>query len=78
MSSQDVKLTSTDDLIAELKSRYEHIVIGAIRTAVKVPGDMVTVRNWKGDYTVCVGLCSQLEADINDANYKAEKDIRNP
>ncbi len=76
MPAQDVKLASTEELVTELKDRFEHLVIGGIRTGVKTKDDIVTLRRWKGDCSVCSGLCSQIVTDVNLANRKEEQNIK--
>ena len=68
MPSQEIKLAPTNELVDELRTRFEHFIIGGIKTNIHSQTDMVTIRRWKGNYTLCTGLCSEIADEMFKAS----------
>ena len=69
----NLEFVLTEDLIEELGNRHEHWIFAGIKTNVKNKDDMVTLKRYSGNYTVCSGLASQMQFLINhDQDDEAE------
>lgn len=73
---QDLEIATTKSLIEELMKRFEHIIIGGVRTKVYTNDDIISLRRFKGNYTLCTGLCSEIQSDVIKQREKKEKQIR--
>lgn len=61
----DLSLTSLDDMMTEILSRYEHGVIGLER-ADKVDAKLGDYKvRWKGNPFMALGLADFIKADVN-------------
>jgi len=69
---EDLKLVSTDDLVAELLSRHDHAVFMGVKIKSYQPGQETkeelasidSLRRWIGNSYTCAGLCSSLSKSI--------------
>ena len=58
-------LVSTDDLINQLASRYDHAVFAGVKVERAPRQDIESLR-WKGNNRICQGLCAHLTAEIEE------------
>lgn len=65
----DLSLCSTDDLLEEVIKRFDHVIFSGIQVAYASTKQNVVRRKFKGDYTICSGLCSQLDFYVNLTNH---------
>lgn len=60
----NLELTDTDDLIAELLSRYDHALFAGMKVqsedAISKDGKIVENRKWVGNTRVIQGLCFEI------------------
>lgn len=70
MTADDLKLVSTDDLIAELFARYDNAAFAANRAHATEPNVKVLKSRWKGDSMSCVGLAHVVVSDVDDHRRK--------
>ena len=75
MKVKTLDLISSDDLIKELEERFEHFVFSGMRTKVG-KYSITSYRRWNGNDTTCLGLCSELQHDINVDSSKNLEDIK--
>jgi len=66
MTSEDLKLISTDDLLAELGSRFDHWVFGGGQVGVQGQNNVRTIRRYNGHYFYCIGLARLVERVVID------------
>lgn len=61
-----LELVSTKDLVEELASRYDSVVLLG-HSASRTDGLVATTRvNWKGDANVCLALAARVTHQINE------------
>ena len=66
MTEEDLKLLSTDDLLAELGSRFDHWVFSGGQIGIQGKNNMRTVRRYGGHYLECIGLARLVERVVID------------
>lgn len=76
---KEVEIIPTEVLLKELQNRFDHLIVSGRRKALKNEGGSITVERWKGDYSICIGLCSQMSYGINiiRLNNSKQADINN-
>jgi len=61
---------STEALINELGSRFDHWAFVGLKKTLKEEGMVDTRKQYGGGYTECIGLCTKLAHSIaNDEEY---------
>lgn len=70
---KDINLYSTNELLEELFSRFEHCIFAALK--VRDNKTKVTKRKFKGDIDVCISLAHKIQQFIYEDWQKNEKDI---
>lgn len=69
--------TSTEDLIKELLSRHDHIVISGIKILeIGQDGKQLYISRWKGNMATCCGLCARVQYVINEQHFHDSEDVR--
>lgn len=72
--SEELKLVVTQDLLNELKCRFDHLVFKGMRLEGKSSDKNVAMFDWYGEHAVCLGLCDQIKHDIHkDSDEQFEK-----
>ena len=66
MTSEDLKLISTDDLLAELGSRFDHWVFSGGQIGIHGKDNIRTIRRYRGNYLECIGLSRLIERVVID------------
>jgi len=66
---QDMKFISTNELLQEILSRFDHAIFIGIRCLdmVKKEGDITrieTSRKWKGNSYTCAGMAMEIGREI--------------
>lgn len=61
---QDLKLTSTEDLLDELFARFDHAVFKG-RKIENPRSSSLDTWDFVGDWTTCAGLCADLVHEIH-------------
>lgn len=69
-----LELASTDDLLKELFSRYDHCVFGGLKVRPTAEDPLNMIRSWRtrGCIEMCQGVCSGLIArlqQLSDDNF---------
>lgn len=68
---------SDNDLIQELRGRFDHFVMAGRKDNFYGPNRAVGVRRWNGDCDVCIGLTHGISNDIDNTVWGIfKKDIR--
>lgn len=71
----DLELYSTDDLIKELQSRFEHSIIAGRGKRLKGKGEY-DFDSFNGNWILCLGLCEKVKVTITeDYKKKGPKEI---
>ena len=66
-----IQLYSSDDLMEELMSRFDDVILSARR--IKDQNDNTErVVHYKGDYDACIGLAEQVKMSIVNEIWKKE------
>ena len=66
-----IELYSSDDLMQELMSRFDDVILAARR--IKDKNDNTErVVHYKGDYDACIGLAEQVKMSIVNEIWKKE------
>ena len=72
MSDHDMSLIPTQDVLNELKSRFEHMVFKGQRK--ENDGKSVAMFDWRGEHAICLGLLAEVGHDIlKDKDETTEK-----
>jgi hypothetical protein len=73
--SNELELITTEELIAELVRRSDHLVL-AYRIDLSPDGneDIRVVRQFEGDTHVCLGLCVDVQSRILEAAGDMERE----
>jgi len=71
-SVTDLSLVSLGDLLKAVADRMDCCVVTGIQLGVKGPGHHGTLRSWKGDPHICIGLMEGTKALILGETFRAE------
>ena len=72
MSDHDMSLIPTQDVLNELKGRFEHMVFKGQRK--ENSGRSVAMFDWHGEHAICLGLCAEVQFEIlNDRRSSSEE-----
>jgi len=74
---QEIKLTSTQELLKELFSRFNHAIFAARKDNVKGKDDDRGWYNYSGDPQTCRGLCNTID-DIIGSDLQSESEDIEP
>ena len=70
----NLSLVSIEDIVDELKNRYDHFVFSGIKELDKDRnGRLFTERKWHGNSAACCGLCHQLQQVITNQHFEDSK-----
>ena len=75
MEISTLTLISTDELLAELISRYDNSVFVGEKNHRKDSDSFIQKSRYEGDRVICLGLCEWIKHDIVDALTKDADDI---
>ena len=72
MNEHDMSLIPTQEVLNELKNRFEHMVFKGQRK--ENDGRSVAMYDWHGEHVLCLGLCDEIQHDIlKDKDNTAER-----
>jgi len=64
--SVDLTLESSDDLVDELFSRFDHVMLAGMRIGHPKPAQFSNVTRWHGNGHTCIGMAWDIAGSIRD------------
>ena len=59
----DLQLKSTNELLNEIFSRFDHAVFCGVKLSIKKDRDLYE-KHYQGNYPTCMGLCDIIKTHI--------------
>lgn len=70
---KDINLCSTNELLEELLSRFDHCIFAAMK--IRDNETKITKRKYKGDVDICISLAQKIQQFVYENWQKNEENI---